>query len=34
MTKQPTPSTAALWARFRFSVIGSLLGTKMLLDSR
>jgi putative transposase len=23
--KQPTPSTAALWARFRFSVIGSLL---------
>jgi len=25
MTKQPTQSTAALWARFRFSVIGSLL---------
>ena len=25
MTKKPTPSTAALWARFRFSVIGSLL---------
>lgn len=25
MTKQPIPSTAALWARFRFSVIGSLL---------
>ena len=25
MTPQPTPSTAALWARFRFSVIGSLL---------
>jgi transposase InsO family protein len=25
MTKQPTLSTAALWARFRFSVIGSLL---------
>ena len=25
MTQQPTPSTAALWARFRFSVIGSLL---------
>ena len=25
MTPQPTPSTAALWARFRFSVIGALL---------
>ena len=25
MTQQPTPSTARLWARFRFSVIGSLL---------
>ena len=25
MTKQMTPSTAVLWARFRFSVIGSLL---------
>ncbi len=25
MTKKPTPSTAVLWARFRFSVIGSLL---------
>jgi hypothetical protein len=25
MTKQPTQSTATLWARFRFSVIGSLL---------
>ena len=25
MTKQTTPSTAVLWARFRFSVIGSLL---------
>ena len=25
MTKTPTPSTATLWARFRFSVIGSLL---------
>ena len=25
MTKKPTPSTATLWARFRFSVIGSLL---------
>ena len=25
MTTKPTPSTAALWARFRFSVIGSLL---------
>ena len=25
MTKQPTPSTATRWARFRFSVIGSLL---------
>jgi len=25
MTKQPTPSTATVWARFRFSVIGSLL---------
>jgi hypothetical protein len=25
MTQQPTPSTATLWARFRFSVIGSLL---------
>jgi len=25
MTNKPTPSTATLWARFRFSVIGSLL---------
>jgi transposase InsO family protein len=25
MTKKPTPSTATLWARFRFSLIGSLL---------
>src|SRR6056297_493326 len=25
MTRQPPPSTAALWARFRFSVIGPLL---------
>jgi len=25
MTKKPTPSTATVWARFRFSVIGSLL---------
>ena len=25
MTKTPTQSTATLWARFRFSVIGSLL---------
>ena len=25
MTKKPTPSTAVLWARFRFSVIGPLL---------
>ena len=25
MTKKPNPSTAAVWARFRFSVVGSLL---------
>jgi transposase InsO family protein len=29
MTKQPTPSTSALWARFRFSVIGSLLSAPL-----
>jgi putative transposase len=29
MTKQPTQSTAALWARFRFSVIGSLLSAPL-----
>ena len=27
MTKTPHPSTAALWARFRFSVVGSLLSS-------
>src|SRR3990172_1069657 len=27
MTKQPDSSTAALWARFRFSVVGSLLSS-------
>lgn len=27
MTKQPDPSTSALWARFRFSVVGSLLSS-------
>ena len=27
MTKHPIPSTAALWARFRFSVVGSLLSS-------
>jgi len=25
MTKHPTQSTSALWARFRFSVVGTLL---------
>ena len=25
MTKHPTHSTSALWARFRFSVVGALL---------
>jgi len=25
MTKHPTQSTSALWARFRFSVVGALL---------
>ena len=29
MTKETTPSTAALWARFRFSVIGSLLSAPL-----
>ena len=29
MTKKPTPSTAALWARFRFSVIGRLLSAPL-----
>jgi transposase InsO family protein len=29
MTKKPTPSTATLWARFRFSVIGSLLSAPL-----
>jgi len=29
MTQQPTPSTARLWARFRFSVIGSLLSAPL-----
>jgi putative transposase len=27
MTKQPDSSTAAWWARFRFSVVGSLLSS-------
>ncbi len=27
MTQHPHPSTAALWARFRFSVVGSLLSS-------
>ena len=29
MTKKPIPSTATLWARFRFSVIGSLLSAPL-----
>jgi len=29
MTKNPTPSTALVWARFRFSVIGSLLSAPL-----
>ena len=29
MTKKPTQSTATLWARFRFSVIGSLLSAPL-----
>jgi transposase InsO family protein len=29
MTKKPTPSTATVWARFRFSVIGSLLSAPL-----
>ena len=29
MTKKPTPSTATRWARFRFSVIGSLLSAPL-----
>ncbi len=29
MTQQPTPSTATQWARFRFSVVGSLLSAPL-----